>query len=443
MIGLVDCNNFYASCERVFDPRLEGRPVGVMSNNDGCVIARSQELKALGIEMGTPAFQLQSLVREGRIHLLSSNYELYGDMSARVRDVLEEYSAGVEPYSIDEMFVRFDGFDRNAMLALSRTLHRNVRKFTGIPVCVGVAPTRTLAKLANRTAKKRPEFGGVCVLEPAEVGTQRLLEDTPLGDVWGVGHRLVERLALQGLHTAWDLRCADPRAIGQRYSVVLERTVRELQGTPCFEMNDPDDARQRIMTSRSFGRMTNDMNELKDAIRQHAQRGAEKLRHQGSQTRAVLVFLKSNRHRPDLPQYSPSTIIELPEPTSDSREILAAAHQALERIYLRGYRFMKAGVMLLDLIDQPREQLSLLDSEADIARRERNQQLMATLDAMNQKMGRGTVRLGVARPDAAWQLRCAHRSSRYTTRWQELKRLGSPPRLPTTSGATQETRQRH
>ena len=169
--------------------------------------------------------------------------------------------------------------------------------------------------------------------------------------------------------------------------------------------------------------MTGDLNELRDAIRQHAQRGAEKLRHQGSLTRAVLVFLKSNRHRPDLPQYSPSTIVELPAPTNDSREILAAAQQALEHIYLRGYRFMKAGVMLLDLIDQPREQLSLLESEEDIAKRERSQQLMATLDAMNQKMGRGTVRLGVARPDAAWQLRCAHRSARYTTNWQELKQL--------------------
>ncbi|WP_158775363.1 Y-family DNA polymerase [Cobetia sp. L2A1] len=423
MIGLVDCNNFYASCERVFDPRLEGRPLGVMSNNDGCVIARSNELKALGIEMGTPVFQLQQLVREGRIHLLSSNYELYGDMSTRVREVLEEFSAGVEPYSIDEMFVRFDGFDRNSMLTLSRTLHRNVRKFTGIPVCVGVAPTRTLAKLANRAAKKRPEFKGVCVLEPEDVGTQRLLEDTPLSDVWGVGRRLVERLALQGMRTAWDLRQADPQAIRQRYSVVLERTVLELRGTPCLEMNDVDEARQRIMTSRSFGRMTGELSELQDAIRQHAQRGAEKLRQQGSLTRAVMIFLKSNRHRPDLPQYSPSTIVELTAPTSDTRDILAAAREGLESIFLRGYRFMKAGVMLLDLVDQPREQLSLLDNEEDIARRERSRQLMATLDTMNQKMGRGTVRLGVARPDAAWQLRCAHRSARYTTRWQELKQL--------------------
>ncbi len=181
MIGLVDCNNFYVSCERVFQPRLEGVPVGVMSNNDGCVIARSNELKALGVEMGTPAFQLQQWVKQGRIRLLSSNYELYGDMSARVREVLEEFSAGVEPYSIDEMFVRFDGFDDATTLALARTLYRNVRQFTGIPVCVGVAPTRTLAKLANRAAKKRPEYGGVCVLAGDDDETRHLLEQTALG----------------------------------------------------------------------------------------------------------------------------------------------------------------------------------------------------------------------------------------------------------------------
>ncbi|WP_458525664.1 Y-family DNA polymerase [Onishia taeanensis] len=422
MIGLVDCNNFYVSCERVFQPRLEGVPVGVMSNNDGCVIARSSELKALGVEMGTPAFELQQWARQGRICLLSSNYELYGDMSARVREVLEEFSAGVEPYSIDEMFVRFDGFDDATTLALSQTLYRNVRQFTGIPVCVGVAPTRTLAKLANRAAKKRPEYGGVCVLAGDDDETRRLLEQTALGDVWGVGRRLVERLALQGIETAWDLCRTDPKAIRRRFSVTLERTARELRGTPCIEMNDADEPRQRIMTSRSFGRLTGELNELQEAVRQHAQRGAEKLRAQQSQARAVLVFLKTNRHRPDLAQYAPSIVMELPEPTDDSRPILAAAQQALEAIYRPGYRFMKAGVMLLDLVDAHREQLSLLDSPDHAADRERSERLMSTLDELNQKMGRGTVRLGVPRQNAAWQLRCAHRTPRWTTQWGELMR---------------------
>ncbi|ATJ83227.1 Y-family DNA polymerase [Halomonas beimenensis] len=423
MIGLVDCNNFYVSCERAFQPRLEGVPVGVMSNNDGCVIARSEELKALGVAMGTPAFELRPLVDRDRIRLLSSNYELYGDMSTRVREALEEFSAGVEPYSIDEMFVRFDGFDAATTRALARTLYRNVRRFTGIPVGVGVAPTRTLAKLANRAAKRQPGYDGVCVLAAEGDETRRLLERTALGDVWGVGRRLVERLGLQGIETAWDLRQADPGPLRRRFSVTLERTVRELQGLPCIELNDADEPRRRIMTSRSFGRLTGEPAELQDAIRQHAQRGAEKLRRQDSLARAVLVFLQTHPHRADLPQYSPSRIIELAEPTDDSRPILAAARQGLDAIYRRGYRFMKAGVMLLDLVDANRRQLPLLDTPEGAARRDRDHRLMATLDALNRRMGRGTVRLGVPRENAAWHLRCAHRTPRWTTRWGELPRV--------------------
>ncbi|XKE44091.1 Y-family DNA polymerase [Halomonas organivorans] len=423
MIGLVDCNNFYVSCERAFQPRLEGVPVGVMSNNDGCVIARSEELKALGVAMGTPAFELRPLVDRDRIRLLSSNYELYGDMSTRVREVLEEFSAGVEPYSIDEMFVRFDGFDPATTRALARTLYRNVRRFTGIPVGVGVAPTRTLAKLANRAAKRQPGYDGVCVLPAEGDETRRLLERTALGDVWGVGRRLVERLTLQGIETAWDLRQADPGPLRRRFSVTLERTVRELQGLPCIELNDADEPRRRIMTSRSFGRLTGDLGDLQDAIRQHAQRGAEKLRRQDSLARAVLVFLQTHPHRRDLPQYSPSRIIELADPTDDSRPILAAARQGLDAIYRRGYRFMKAGVMLLDLVDANRRQLPLLDSPELIARRDRDHRLMATLDALNRRMGRDTVRLGMPRENAAWHLRCAHLTPRWTTRWDELPRV--------------------
>ena len=423
MIGLIDCNNFYVSCERVFQPRLEELPVGVLSNNDGCVIARSNELKALGVEMGTPAFELKALLQQGRIRLLSSNYELYGDMSARVQSVLEEFSAGVEPYSIDEMFVRFDGFGHDQLLSHCRDLHCKVRQFTGIPVSVGVAPTRTLAKLANRAAKKVPAYRGVCVLPVDSTEMKNLLRHTDLGDIWGVGRRLVERLALMGVHSAWDLAQADPKQIRQRFSVTLERTCLELKGIPCIEMNDPGEARQRIMTSRSFGRMTDSREEVHQAIRQFAQRSAEKLRGQDSLARAVYVFLKTNRHRPDLPQYSPSAVVELPCPSDDSRDILLAANQAFAAIYRPRYRFMKAGVMLVDLVDANRVQLSLLDTPESQARRERSDRLMATLDALNHRMGRGTVTFGRASPKAAWQLRCANRTPRWTTRWDELPQL--------------------
>lgn len=420
MIGLVDCNSFYVSCERVFQPLLRDCPVGVMSNNDGCVIALSPELKALGVKLGTPAFELRHLVRQGRIHLLSSNYELYGDMSARVQEVLEEYSAGVEPYSIDEMFVRFDGFESAQLIGHARQLHYKVRQYTGIPVCVGVAPTRTLAKLANRAAKKISAYQGVCVLQPGSLETQSLLRKIELGDVWGVGRRLVERLALMGIRNAWDLAQADPKRIRQRFSVTLERTALELRGVSCIEMNDFDEARQRIMTSRSFGKLTDNLGEIREAIRQHSQRGAEKLRRQRSHARAVLVFLKTNPFRPDLPQYSPSVVLELPRPTDDSREILHAAGLALQRIYQKGFLYQKGGVMLLDLIDADRQQLSLLDTHQNETDRQRSKKLMCVMDELNRRMGRGTVTLGRPSPGAAWHLRCANLTQRYSTRWEEL-----------------------
>ncbi|MBA2781109.1 Y-family DNA polymerase [Halomonas kenyensis] len=420
MIGLIDCNSFYVSCERVFQPRLHGLPVGVMSNNDGCVIALSNELKALGITMGTPAFKLLPLVRSEQIHLLSSNYELYGDMSRRVQSVLEEFAPAVEPYSIDEMFMRFDGFAHEPLVEHARQLHRKVRQFTGIPVCVGVAPTRTLAKLANRAAKKIPAYQGVCVLQGDGLETRGLLQKTELGDVWGVGRRLVERLAMLGIKSAWDLAQANPKEIRCRFSVTLERTAQELRGVPCIEMVDLDEARQRIMTSRSFGKLTDDLDEIREAIRQYGQRSAEKLRRQNGLAKAVLVFLKTNPHRQDLPQCSPSLVLELARPTADSREILHAAGHALQQIYRQGYLYQKGGVMLIDLIDADRQQLSLLEPPLNDAERQRSQRLMDVMDKLNGRMGRGTVRLGTPSPGAAWHLRCAHLTQRYSTRWDEL-----------------------
>ncbi|GAB2796574.1 Y-family DNA polymerase [Halomonas shantousis] len=419
MIGLIDCNNFYVSCERVFQPHFEGVPLGVMSNNDGCVIARSQELKALGVEIGTPAFKIH---RRGVI-LLSSNYELYGDMSSRVQAVLEALSAGIEPYSIDEVFVRLDGFEAAALAAHCHALRRQVRQSTGLPVSIGVAPTRTLAKLASRAAKQVPAYGGVCILEAEGPVTQGLLQHVAPGDIWGIGRRLAESLYLLGLRTAWDLRNADPRHLRRRFSVTLERTLLELRGIPALELHDINDARQRIVTSRSFGQPTGELADLREAVREYGQRGAERLRQQGRLARAVLVFLRTNRHRQDLPQYLPSLAVELERPTDDSRPILAAARHALERIYRPHFSYMKAGVMLLDLIDTRRQQLSLLDTPQSAGERKRSETLMATLDELNRRMGRGTVRLGMASDDAAWQLRCAQRTPRWTTRWDEIPRI--------------------
>ncbi|MDW0360652.1 Y-family DNA polymerase [Halomonas venusta] len=422
MIGLVDANNFYVSCERVFNPALEGKPVGVMSNNDGCVIARSAEMKALEIPMGTPSFQLEGLRRRREIHLLSSNYELYGDMSARLAQLLRDACPDVAPYSIDEMFIYLDGFSDAQCQALGEVIRRRVRRYLGLPVCVGLAPTHTLAKLANHVAKQQPHYQGVCLLTANSPATMALLKQLPVNDVWGVGRRLAERLAVSGIRTAWQLRECDPKQLRKRFSVVLARTVLELRGTSCLEMNALEAPRQRIMTSRSFGQATGVKAELHAALRRHAQRSAEKLRQQKSLTRAVLLFLNTNRHRKDQPQLSPSAMIPLASPSDDTRIILEAVREGLEQMYRPGFQFIKAGVMLLDLVDAQQYQLSLLQPS-----HKAHPHLMNTVDAINQRMGQGTIRFGMTEAEAPWQLRCAHRSNRYTTCWDELMEAGTHP----------------
>ncbi|MDN7131881.1 Y-family DNA polymerase [Halomonas sp. MC140] len=423
MIGLIDANNFYVSCERIFQPKLESKPVGVMSNNDGCIIARSAELKALDIPMGTPAFKLEELRQRGDIHLLSSNYELYGDMSARLTQLLRNACPDVAPYSIDEMFVYLDGFTTEQCEALGRKLRQRIRRHLGLPVCVGLAPTHTLAKLANHVAKQDPYYQGVCLLDGQDHTTEALLKRTPVSSVWGVGHRLAERLAFGGVRTAWELRESDAKQLRKRFSVVLARTAFELRGTPCLTMNALDLPRQRIMTSRSFGKSTGDVTQVHNALRRHAQRSAEKLREQRSLARAVMVFLNTNRHRRDQPPYFPQALIALPSPSDDTRVILDAVRQGLEQMYRPHHYFMKAGVMLLDLVDAERHQLSLLGPTPH----HHHPLLMATVDQINQQMGQGTISFGMTNAPAAWQLRCAHRSPRFTTRWDELMQAGTHP----------------
>lgn len=423
MIGLIDANNFYVSCERIFQPKLEGRPVGVMSNNDGCIIARSAELKALDIPMGTPAFKLEELRQRGDIHLLSSNYELYGDMSARLTQLLRNACPDVAPYSIDEMFVYLEDFTAEQCEALGRKLRQRIRRHLGLPVCVGLAPTHTLAKLANHVAKQDPYYQGVCLLGGQDHTTEALLKRTPVSSVWGVGGRLAKRLAISGVSTAWELRESDEKQLRKRFSVVLARTALELRGTPCLTMNALDLPRQRIMTSRSFGQPTGDFTQVHNALRRHAQRSAEKLREQRSLARAVMVFLNTNRHRRDQPQCFPQALIALPSPSDDTRVILDTVRQGLEQMYRPHYHFMKAGVMLLDLVDAERHQLSLLGPTPH----HHHPLLMAAVDQINQQMGQGTISFGMTNAPAAWQLRCAHRSPRFTTRWDELMLAGTHP----------------
>lgn len=415
MIGLIDCNNFYASCERVFNPKLEGKPIGILSNNDGCVIARSNELKPL-VPMGMPAYKIEPKIRK-KIKLLSSNYELYGDMSQRVFDTVRHYTADIEPYSIDEAFIHLNGF--NNVLTHCQNLKTIVKRDTGIPVSIGIAPTRTLAKLANHIAKKQPIHQGVYCLPTNQEAIKTILKQFSIEDIWGVGWRIAQRLKVLDIHTAWDLHQANLKQIRQLFSVVLERTVLELRGINCIELDDLSTPKKNIMTSRSFGHLTSDLFDIQEAIRVHASRGAEKLRKQKSVASAVLVFLKTNRFRPELPQYNPSIVVPLLSTTDDSRLIIHAAQKGLQSIYKKGFLFMKSGVMLLDLKakdDYCQSDLFI----PDISETQKSEQLMKTMDYINQKMGKNTIHLGGIRQTAAWQIKRDLLSQRYTTRWEEL-----------------------
>nr|WP_241254369.1 Y-family DNA polymerase [Halomonas sp. KRD171] len=416
---MVDCNNFYVSCERAFNPRLEGQPVGVLSNNDGCVVARSNELKALGVEMGAPMHLLPPFVRRQAI-LLSSNYALYGDMSRRITEVLAEFSPHVEVYSVDESFVGFQGFEPGTLEAKGQQLRQTVRQWTGIPVSVGFAPTRVLAKVANHAAKKKDAFRGVCLLEADSPVTIALLKQLPVTELWGIARRTGERLQVMGIETAWQLREADPKHIRRRFSVVQERIVWELRGQPTIHLDDMSEPKQQIMVSRSFGRLTSSPHDLREALRQHACRAGEKLRKQASVTSAVMVFVRTNPFREDLPQYRNRVVITLDRPTDDSRELVAASTQGLRKLWRKGYSYHKAGLMLLDLSPKANRQLSLAETPQTEADAQRSERLMVTVDKLNRELGRGTVQLGLSRQGNAWTLRSERRTPRYTTQWSEL-----------------------
>lgn len=419
MIALVDCNNFYVSCERVFQPRLEGKPVGVLSNNDGCVVARSQEIKDLGVGMGAPAHQIDPHIRR-QCTLLSSNYALYGDMSRRVTDVLSQHTPHVEVYSIDESFLSFEGFALDTLTDRCQAMRAQVRRDTGIPVSVGLSTSKTLAKLANHRAKKEAAFAGVAIMHPDSDDTREYLKQLPVSEIWGVAYRSAARLQTLGIETAWQLREASPKHLRKHFSVVMERIVYELRGVDCIALDDMTQPKKQIMVSRSFGRLTQNKTDLQEAIRVHAARAGEKLRKQQGLAQAIMVFVRTNRFRSDLPSYSKSVVVPLPGATCDSRALIRAAGAGLEQIFKQGIWYQKCGVMLMDLCDHKNEQLGLLSEAESDETRAKNERLMATLDKLNQEHGKGTVRLGMPRKGNAWELRCEHRTSRYTTNWNEL-----------------------
>ena len=342
---MVDCNNFYASCERVFNPSLAGKPVVVLSNNDGCVIARSNEAKALGIAMGEPAYKREEFFTRSGVHVFSSNYALYGDMSARVMRILAGFSAETEVYSIDECFLLLRGLDTPSLLRTAHEIRRTVRQWTGIPVCVGIARTKTLAKIANRLAKK--DGDGVRVLEN-EYDIERVLGGLETGDIWGIGRRSARRLGDCGVHSALDLKGRDDDWVRRHLTVTGLRTVLELRQIPCIALEDAPPPARSLVCSRSFGTRIESLASLEEAVSAYVQRAGEKLRRKGLVAGAVQVFLETNRFQPG-PQYAGSRCRALPAPTADTLALHGPALEILRGIHKPGYRYQKAGVILLDL----------------------------------------------------------------------------------------------
>lgn len=415
VFGLVDCNNFYVSCERVFDPALEGRPVVVLSNNDGCIISRSAEAKALGIAMGAPLFEARPLIEKHDVAVYSSNYALYGDMSQRVMASLAGFAPAVEVYSIDEAFLDLSGFVRRDLTAHGRDIRGAVGQWTGIPVSVGIGATKTLAKLASEIAKKSAAADGVYRLTGS--ARRRVLAQTPLPAIWGIGNRLAARLKGDGLHTALDLHDAADGWIRRRMGVVGLRTAMELRGISCLDMETQPADRKSAIVSRSFARPLERFDDLHDAVMAFAARAAEKLRRERLLGGSVTVFVRTNRFNPREAQYRNAATVALEFPSSHTSDIGRAAAKALEGLFRPGYRYKKAGVMMCDLIGESRVQPDLFAAAADGDRAKR---LMEAFDEINRRLGRGAIGYGSAAVRRGWRTQRTRLSPGYTTDWNGL-----------------------
>ena len=412
MIALVDCNNFYASCERVFQPKLEGRPIVVLSNNDGCVIARSNESKALGIKMGAPAFKMKSIFDRNNVSVFSSNFALYGDISNRVMRILSQKAPAIEIYSIDEAFLDFNGIKKPNQFSIE--LRKIVKKWTGIPVSIGVAPTKTLAKVANHVAKKY-KSNGVFVLNN-ESSINRVLKHIPVEELWGVGRQYAKFLSIRGFETAYDLVSANESWIRTNMKVNGLRMVKELKGIPCYELELTSARKKNICTSRSFGMEVKELKDLKEAVANHATMCAMKLRKEKSLATSILVFIKTNPFKNEDFQYNNAQKIIMKVPSNDSMEITKNALLLLNRIYKKGYSYKKAGVIVSDIVPEGSRQLSLFTNKDPF----KVNNVMKAIDKVNQAMGRNKVRLAVQGFDRKWRLKQEKLSPCYTTRFSDI-----------------------
>lgn len=422
-IALVDCNNFYVSCERVFNPKLEGKPVVVLSNNDGVAVARSSEVRALGVKMGEPWFKLEKLAKQHGIIALSSNYSLYGDLSARVMSILATFSPKQEVYSIDECFLDLDGFAPDTLADYGQTIRKTIKRNVGIPVCVGIADTKTLAKLANHCAKKGfAGQNGVCDFgRLSEVELSRLFGGIPVGDIWGIGRKITEKLLMMGIQTVEDLRIVNPNKIRQQFSVVVERTVKELNGIPCIELEDVGAPRQQIMVSRSFGQEVSNFDDLSESVAYFATTAAEKLRKDGSVAASVCLFIQTNPFKEKEPRYQRSIVVPMSQSTDDTVMLVNAAIRGLREIYRMGFSYKKSGVLLMGLQPKGTIQAALFDDPTEQAK---SAKLMQVMDTINRRMGKGSLTIAATGTKKRWAMRRNRKSPNYTTEWGELPVAG-------------------
>lgn len=414
VFGLCDCNSFYASCERVFRPDLAKVPIVVLSNNDGCVIARSYDAKPY-VKMGAPYYQIKDQLRRHGIVAFSSNYALYGDISERVMTVIESMVADSETYSIDEKFVDLTGMPGD-LTQFGRKLRAKVLMDTGIPIGVGIAHTKTLAKLANYTAKVLQSRTGGVVDICDDYKRDWVLKRVDVGEVWGVGRRMKTHLEAMGIKKAMDLAQADPKMLGRTFSVVIEKTARELAGVSCLDLADPDPPKQEICCSRMFGKRLTEIEPIKEAVATYMQRAAEKLRAQNSLCKKIRVSIRTGMFNPDEAKYAQGALVELPYPTNDVRLMTKAAVEAVGRIFREGYRYSKAEVLLMDL-RQPGE---FTDDLFSIIQPVASEKLMSVLDEINGRWGRGTLRVASVPAEPDWAMRRELMSSRFTTRLDQL-----------------------
>jgi DNA polymerase V len=415
MFALVDCNNFYASCERVFQPQWEGKPVVILSNNDGCVIARSNEAKALGIPMGAPAFQYRDQFKRQGIKVFSSNYPLYGDMSSRVMSVLEQYTPNAEIYSIDEAFLQFKGFDLFDLEEEGKKMRKQVRQWTGIPVSVGMAPSKALAKIANKIAKKfASKTGGVYCID-TEDKRIKALKWTSIGDVWGVGRQHRQRLEAIGVENAWQFSLLPDDWVRKHMSVLGLRLKKDLQGLPSIQLEEIQPPKKGIATTRSFEGTLSAFSDLEERVSTFASSCAEKMRKQHSSCNTLLVFVRSDPHKKGSLPYRNSCVLPLPYATNSSITLSKYAVLGLQKIFKEGIAYKKAGVMIMGLVPTMKRQLSLFDSN-----NAKHVALMQSLDQIHKRFGPYQIKLANQDLNRTWKMKQEHLSKRFTTELKEV-----------------------